>query len=482
MPHGIIIENIDGVILEANEAAQRILGLTLDQMRGVTNFDSRWRSVHADGSPFPPDEHPVAIALRESRAVEAQVMGVQRGFGAETTWISVSAAPLIRRGESTAYQAMATFVDITEQRRTELELRESEALLNRAERAAQLGHFELDAGTNRLRVSAGAAAIYGITGDTWSIEEIRAHALSEYRDLLATALATAVQAERPYDLEYRIRRANDGAIREVHVIAEFDAARQTLFGVIVDTTERKEAQATRAVLEAQVQHLKRVESIGRLAGGVAHDMNNVLTAILTLAELQLADAPDGTPLQADMDTIAQACLRGQSTVRGLLDFARADTPRTELVDLNELIRSEIALLGRTTLQKARLITELDAALPLVRGDRAALSQVLMNLCLNAVDAMPMGGSLSLRTRRGDDARVVVEVSDTGSGIPEEIIEKVLDPFFTTKPLGKGTGLGLSIVFGTVKSHGGSMDIRSAPDKGTTITIRLPAAAELDALE
>jgi len=161
-------------------------------------------------------------------------------------------------------------------------------------------------------------------------------------------------------------------------------------------------------------------------------------------------------------------------VKGLLGFARESLPMQRETDLNAAVREAVTLLERTTLQKIHLEVDLAPDLMVLRGDPAALGHALMNLCVNAVDAMPDGGNLTLRTRNHHDAMVVLEVVDTGSGMPKEVLDKALDPFFTTKPMGKGTGLGLPIVFGTVKAHHGKMEIQSEPGQGTQVRLYLPA--------
>ncbi len=256
-------------------------------------------------------------------------------------------------------------------------------------------------------------------------------------------------------------------------IIEFNGNR-CLLGVAADITELKRTEEQRRLLENQVQHLHRMESVGRLAGGVAHDMNNVLTAILGFAELEQEMATDGTSLHAHMETITKACLRGRTMLRGLLDFAREGLANDQSLDLNALVRDEVALLERTTMQTVMLCTELDGNLPWVRGDAVALTHLLMNLCLNAIDAMPNGGELLVRTRCHEGGQVQLEVVDNGCGMAPEVLDRALDPFFTTKAQGKGTGLGLAIACRTVTAHRGTMQIHSAPGAGTTVSILLPA--------
>jgi signal transduction histidine kinase len=257
-------------------------------------------------------------------------------------------------------------------------------------------------------------------------------------------------------------------------ISAFQAGPRQCGVTFVDITERKRAEEERARLQGLLAQAQKMESLGSLAGGVAHDMNNVLSAILSIAELYQARGDGDPAFQRNMETIVHACLRGRSLVQGLLGFARQGVAQDRILDLNQVVREEIALLARTTLAKVEVRTDLDGGLPRVKGDPAALSHALLNLCVNAVEAMPGGGTLTLRTRI-QDGWARVEVEDDGQGMTEEVLAKALDPFFTTRAPGKGTGLGLSIVYSTVKAHRGRLEMRSEPGSGTCVTIHLPAA-------
>jgi PAS domain S-box-containing protein len=244
-----------------------------------------------------------------------------------------------------------------------------------------------------------------------------------------------------------------------------------------DISERKRAEEFRLHMEAQLAHAQKMESLGTLASGVAHDMNNVLMAIMGIGEaLREARAGDDRVTHA-MDVIQRAGERGRDLVRGLTQFARKEIQEPSAMDLNNLVREETALLRRTLLQKVTLVEQLEPALPLLLGDVSALGSVLMNLCVNAVDAMPDGGTLTIRTRALPGARVELSVEDTGCGMSAEVQAKAVEPFYTTKPKGKGTGLGLSMAYSTAKAHGGSLAIRSAPGRGTAVVLQLPALGE-----
>ena len=247
-------------------------------------------------------------------------------------------------------------------------------------------------------------------------------------------------------------------------------------GIEFIITGQKEAQHEQAQLQAQLMQAQKMESLGTLAGGVAHDMNNVLGAILALASANLETQAADSPARSAFGTIAQAAARGGSMVKSLLSFARQSPAETRQLDLNALIQDEVRLLERTTLSRVRLALDLEPGLRPIRGDANALSHSLMNLCVNAVDAMAEGGTLTLRTRNLDPVQIEVQVEDNGCGMSREVRARALDPFFTTKAQGKGTGLGLSLVYSTVKAHQGQLEIQSEPGLGTRVLLRFPACA------
>jgi signal transduction histidine kinase len=240
--------------------------------------------------------------------------------------------------------------------------------------------------------------------------------------------------------------------------------------------EHQQAFERQSALEAQLRQAQKMESLGILAGGVAHDMNNVLGAILGLASAHLElDAADSQAHRA-FETITKAAIRGGQMVKSLLSFARQSPAEERDLDLNAILREEAKILDRTTLSRIRLEMDLAADLGIVRGDPSALTHAFMNLCINALDAMPDAGTLTLRTRNAEAGWVEVRVEDTGTGMPKEVLDRALDPFFTTKDHGKGTGLGLSMVYSTVKAHQGTLALQSEPGRGTSVCIRFPTAA------
>jgi two-component system NtrC family sensor kinase len=223
----------------------------------------------------------------------------------------------------------------------------------------------------------------------------------------------------------------------------------------------------------QIGRSEQLASVGRLAAGVAHEINNPLTGVLTFAHLlrekQNLDVQD----KQDLETIIQETSRAAQIVRGLLDFARERPAAKEPLDVNEVVRRTIRLLGnQEVFQHVVVVEDLAEDLPEVDGDQNQLQQVMLNLSLNACEAMPGGGTLLLSTL-ARDGTVLVKVTDTGCGIKSAHLDRIFEPFFSTKPVGKGTGLGLSVSYGIVRQHGGTLEVESAEGQGTTFTVALP---------
>jgi len=235
-------------------------------------------------------------------------------------------------------------------------------------------------------------------------------------------------------------------------------------------------QGQKARLEQQLQQARKMESLGSLAGGIAHDMNNVLGAILGIASANIEAHPEGGATHRAFETIIRATERGGKMVKSLLGFARQSPAEKRELDLNAILREEVGLLERTTLSKVGLVMDLEPELRPILGDASALTHAFMNLCVNAVHAMPEKGTLTLTTRNHGLEWIEVLVEDTGIGMTREVMDRALEPFFTTKEVGHGTGLGLSMVYSTVKAHQGEIEIHSRPGEGTCVRMRFPACA------
>ncbi|GEM_PF-2960594 len=352
-------------------------------------------------------------------------------------------------------------------------LREQGEQLRMALRAAKMGIWEWRAETDTLHWSEEASDIFGLPRDSCLSRE------DFYRMLTPTDRGTIrnvgrdlITGDAPEGREYRIRRP-DGESRWLFTTGELyrkeDGSPERLLGIVADVTARHE-------LELQFQHAQRMEGLGRLAGGIAHDFNNLLTAIIGYANLAASELPQGSAVRTDLASILDAAGRAADLTRQLLAFARRQPVEPKLVDLTEKISSMDRLLRRVLEAGVDLLIDIPGGPLAVMIDPAQLEQVIMNLSVNARDAMPGGGRLTLRAFP-DPARdvVVLEVEDTGTGMDETTQALIFEPFFTTKAPGEGTGLGLPMCYGVIRQAGGTITVKSQPGHGTTFRIELPVA-------
>ncbi|HQF39564.1 MAG TPA: PAS domain S-box protein [Opitutaceae bacterium] len=285
--------------------------------------------------------------------------------------------------------------------------------------------------------------------------------------------------------ELRARRPLDGTEFEVEVSLHpsFWGGHEVVVAVVRDITERKQAEAERRRLEAELAQLYRMESIGRLAGGVAHDFNNMLTPILSYAVMLRDDLPGDDERRVDLGEIVRSAERARDLVRQLLAFARRQTFELRPLDLNGTIRGFERMLRRVLREDIALRLELAPQPATIAADVGQIEQVLMNLVVNAQDAMPQGGTLVLATAAlppggadpglPDGPLVRMCVKDTGTGMDAATVARIFEPFFTTKEQGKGTGLGLASVYGIVQQHGGQILVHSQPGQGSTFSLYFP---------
>jgi two-component system cell cycle sensor histidine kinase/response regulator CckA len=285
----------------------------------------------------------------------------------------------------------------------------------------------------------------------------------------------------------------DGTVIDVEITSHdlvFDGKPSRLI-LTNDVTERRWAEITLRQIEEQLRQSQKLESVGRLAGGIAHDFNNMLTAINGYSDLILRRLPPNDPLRRNIEEIKKAGERSAELTHQLLAFSRRQILQTKVLDLNKVISDTIIMFQRLIGEDIQLVASLSPEIGNIEADPGQLSQVILNLVINARDAMPQGGSIVIETERVqlDDRYaghhisvkpgdyVMLAVSDTGIGMDEETKKQIFEPFFTTKEIGKGTGLGLSTVYGIIKQSGGNIWVYSEPGKGSTFKIYLPRIAE-----
>lgn len=303
------------------------------------------------------------------------------------------------------------------------------------------------------------------------VEEELRHMLEDDRAVIESGQPKTIAQESFMDA--------DGNLRLLQTIKIPYTASGTLepamLGVAIDVTELKLAEEALRKSEQLRAEAEKLAAIGRLAAGVAHEINNPLTGVLTFSHLLREKENLDEQDRQDLDLIIRETTRVGRIVRGLLDFARETPTANEPLDVNDVVRQTIRLLGnQQAFQQIAIVEDLAEGLPQIRGDMNQLQQVLLNLSLNACEAMPDGGRLTISTSV-QDGNVLMKVADTGCGIKREHLEQVFEPFFSTKPVGQGTGLGLSVSYGIVQQHGGGVEVESEEGKGTMFTIELPSA-------
>jgi PAS domain S-box-containing protein len=287
----------------------------------------------------------------------------------------------------------------------------------------------------------------------------------------------------------------EGEVRQVEVSARANFTPGRHLSILRDVTERHRAEEARERaraetdrLEAALHQAQKMETVGQLAGGAAHDFNNILAVILNASEFALSDLGEH-PAARDVEAIRDAAKRAAALTRQLLVFSRREISRPEILDLRELVCSVEDLLRRTIGEHIELVVEITDDVPAIEADPSHVEQVLLNLAVNARDAMPEGGRLCLGVSATDldeeQARLQpglaagryarLTVTDTGAGMPDEVLERAFEPFFTTKAKGMGTGLGLATTYGIVRENNGHIELRSVTGSGTTATVLLPAA-------
>jgi PAS domain S-box-containing protein len=387
-------------------------------------------------------------------------------------------------GDGKATQSLAILTDVTERKRIARELQHSQ---ERVEQFVQttndvLWDWELERQeiwwAPTLRNLVGFQP-HEFQGDSWT------RALHpEDRERIWAGLREAISGTgRLWSAEYRMRK-RDGEychlLDRATILRDANGRAVRMVGAMMDVSERKEAEAALRHSEDQLRQAMKMEAVGRLAGGVAHDFNNLLTAVLGHADLALTQADPGNPFHEDLQEIKQAALRAAALTQQLLAFSRKQVLERRVVDLNQIVAGITRMLDRTIGEDIELVTDLAPELGRVHADAIQLEQVLLNLAVNARDAMPEGGRLTIETMNvQSEAGAVVRilVADTGVGMTPEVLAHIFEPFFTTKELGKGTGLGLATVYGIVKQSGGHISVSSSRGHGTTFLIDFPRSPD-----
>ena len=414
-------------------------------------------------------------------------------------YVSTSGTPIFdEKGEFRGYHGVAR--NITERKRVEEELRSRREMLEVAQKAARAAAFEwcVGVGEGENRWSPDLEAMHGIplgsydgTDESW-----KRLVFPEDWPNVRKAIEVAQQTG-DVDAEYRVVHPG-GAIRWLQAKGRmfFDPENKParIVGFMLDVTDRHLAEEELQRIERQLRQAQRLEALGTLAGGIAHDFNNLLGAILGYGEMALRNVRAGSRLRRDIENIVIAGERGHALVERILAFSRSGVGEQVAVHVEKVVRETLALFAAKLPRHIVMERRLHSGRAAVMGDPTQVHQVLMNLLTNAAQAMPSGGTLRVSLERihlqaprvvttGSIAAreyVAMDVSDSGNGIPAEILERIFDPFFTTKDVGVGTGLGLSLVHGIVTGLGGAIDVETSVGKGSVFKVYLPLADDVAA--
>lgn len=472
----IVGKTLDGIVTSWNEAAERIFGYTASEMVGQSIFLLIPRELHDT-------ERELLERLRHGEVVEfAEAERIKKG--GERIWISLSVSPIRDRlGAITGAASIKR--DITEQKRAEAEHRQNQEQLRLAHQAARLGTWHWDVSMGVFRTDEGLRHLYGVEAGTTatSYDDFIQWVHPDDRERVDDTVQRSLNGSGTLDHEFRIIRS-DGEVRWLANLGRVGTASGGkplyLTGVCLDVTERK-------VMENRLRDTQRLHAVGQLAGGIAHEANNQMTIVLGAAGFLLRRDDLTASTRDDVEQIRRAAERTASITQQLLAFSRRQVLQLRDLDLNAVIRSVEAVLRRSLSEDQQLETRLRLGNRLVRADSSQLDQVLLNLTLNARDAMPNGGRLTIETAEVDitDAHAAYKaelpagtyaaiiVRDTGHGMDQATLQRIFEPFFTTKDVGQGTGLGLAVVHGIVSQTGGYVGAESAPDNGTTFTLYFP---------
>lgn len=407
-------------------------------------------------------------------------------------WNELRIAPILSVNGSVEHY-VGVQSDVTARKQSEQELRESRARFDRAVRGSAEALWEWDATTGELWFSPLWFELLG-----YEEEDLPPHVTTfeailhkDDRERTMAALLHHLDSREPYDVEYRLQTKSNGyRWFRARGVAEFDddGTPKRMSGSVQDITDRKATEASLRDKESQLRHKQRMEAVGSLAGGIAHEFNNLLHVIKGYTEFAIEQYEQESTI--DLDDLREAVgasNRATRLTRQLLDFSRSEEPDLTREDSNTIVTDLQSLIRPLLGEQVTFRTHLCEPTAPVLADRTLLTQALMNLCVNARDAMPDGGTLMITTEcvqvdeQEAELRTNIKpgqysrfsVTDTGCGIPVDLIGRIFDPFFTTKEAGKGTGMGLAFVYGVVQQHQGFVDVSSEPDVGTTFEIYLP---------
>jgi two-component system cell cycle sensor histidine kinase/response regulator CckA len=472
-PDGILIADRDSRYLDANASMCQMLGYSHDQLVGLSAPDIVVASEVEHVKP--------ALAALTASAAYQREWEFRRKDG--STFCADVMATAMPDGN-----LLAMIRDLTARKKIDDALVIAEERMRFALEAAHIGIWDLDYATGVLRWSTVMEEQYGLPHGTFSgtFETFVSRVHPDDRASVLEVIGAAATSGQDFTVQHRTVLP-DGTVRAIsgagRIVRNKAGDPTRAIGISQDVTERN-------TLEAQFHQAQKMEAIGRLAGGVAHDFNNLLTVMLGFCEILLEGPRQTGPDRRDIEEIQKAALRAADLTKQLLTFSRKEIIELKILDVAAILVDMRPMLGRLIREDVRVVFGIRPHLAGVKGDRGQLEQVIVNLAVNAQDAMPNGGILTIEAANVDldenysakhfnvapGPYVVITVSDSGTGMTAAVRERLFEPFFTTKKPGQGTGLGLATVHGIVARSGGSVSVYSEPGRGTSFKVYLPRTA------
>ncbi len=475
---GFVIYDEEDRLFLCNEAYLRLYPESVTAMVPGTRFEDILRAG-LGAAQYPAAKGREAEWLAERMRRHRELSEEHEQLLSDGRWVLVSERRMANGGTA------GLRIDITALKDVQASLRESQAQLNEAQRVSNTGSSVRDFRTGKIVWSDQLYRIFGLSrqGSAPDFQTFISLVHPEDRERVGSTVKAALAGKDSPSLQYRIIRP-DGAIRWVYREAKLSYAADgqplLLTSTYKDITEQQIAKQRQAELESQLRHSQRLEALGTLAGGIAHDLNNTLVPILALSTLALRLLPADSPVRDDLAIIITASERARDLVRQILAFSRKQELDKQQIDLRAVTREALSMLRAGLPTTVRLVEHL-ADVPPIFGDAGQLQQVIVNLVTNAAHAIgDRTGTITVTLAAiagaadAADAKLCLSVADTGCGIDAQHVDRVFEPFFTTKPVNEGTGLGLAVAHGIVAGHDGSIGVRSEPGKGAEFTIVLPA--------
>jgi PAS domain S-box-containing protein len=481
IPQKIFLKDKDGIYISCNNHYAQDLKIELNEILGRTDFDFYPKEL---AEKYTVDDKRI---LEVGKTEELEEKYIQDG---QEVWVNTVKTP-VKDEKSNIIGILGIFWDITERKQAEEALIESEEKYRTILENIEDGYFEVDIAGNFTFFNDSLCQILGYSRDEMMGMNNRQYTDNENDKKLYQAFNKIYSTGEPTkEFDWEIIR-KDGTKRyieaSISLIKHISPQPIGFRGIVRDITERKRAEKEMAEVQEQLLQSQKFEAIGQLAGGIAHDFNNLLMVIKGYNQLSLLEVKEDHPLRINMEAIGRASEKATGLVRQLLTFSRRQVMEMKVIDLNMLITDLDTMLRRVIGEDIELTIQLAEDLGRVKTDSGQIEQVILNLAVNARDAMPSGGKLTIETANKEldeeyaqrhvamkpGRYVMFSVSDTGVGITPEVRNRVFEPFFTTKGVGKGTGLGLSMAYGIVKESRGNIWVYSEPGRGTTFKIYLP---------